>query len=99
MMLRFEWDLRKAEANLAKHGVSFEDAATAFGDTLGRIERDPRHSVDEERRVLFGYSRGQRFLAVMFVERDEVIRLISARLGTRRERREYEESTNQNYDR
>ena len=91
MVLKFEWDPKKAAKNLAKHGVSFEDAATAFGDPLGRIEIDPRHSVGEERFVLLGRSRGQRFLAVMFAERGEAIRMISARLATRRERREYEE--------
>jgi uncharacterized DUF497 family protein len=73
MVLKFEWDLQKAARNLAKHGVSFEDAATAFGDLLGRIEIDPRHLVGEERFVLLGRSRGQRFLAVMFAERGEAI--------------------------
>ena len=94
-MLRFQWDPEKAARNLAKHGVSFEDAATAFGDPLGRIESDPRHSVGEERSVLLGRSRGQRFLAVMFAERGEAIRLISARRATPRERREYEERAGQ----
>ncbi len=92
MVLKFEWDPEKAARNLAKHGVSFEEGATAFGDPLGRIESDPRHSMGEERSVLLGFSRGQRFLAVMFADRGEVIRLISARLATRRERREYEEN-------
>ena len=95
MVLRFEWDPQKAARNLAKHGVSFEDAATAFGDPLGRIEIDPRHSAGEERFVLLGFSHGQRLLAVMFAERGEAIRLISARGATRRERREYEESAKQ----
>ena len=94
-MLRFEWDPQKAARNLAKHGASFEDAATVFGDPLGRIESDPRHSVGEERFVLLGLSRWQRFLAVMFAERGEAIRLISARRATRRERREYEERAKQ----
>ena len=58
MALRFEWDPQKAARNLAKHGVLFEDAATVFGDPLGRIESDPRHSVDEERFALLGLSRG-----------------------------------------
>jgi hypothetical protein len=89
--LRFEWNLEKAAGNLAKHGVSFEDAATVFGDPLGRIVDDPRHSVDEARYVLLGRSERQRLLAVMFAERAEGIRLISARKATRRERREYEE--------
>jgi uncharacterized DUF497 family protein len=95
MVLRFEWDPQKAARNLAKHGVSFEDGASAFGDPLGRIESDPRHSVGEERFVLMGFSRGQRFLAVMFAEHGETILLISARRATRRERREYEERAKQ----
>jgi len=89
--LRFEWDPQKAARNIAKHGVPFEEAATAFGDPLGRIESDPRHSVDEERFVLLGLSRRQRLLAVMFAERAEAIRVISARRATRRERRNYEQ--------
>ena len=90
-MLRFEWDPRKAARNLAKHGVPFEEAATAFGDPLGRITSDPRHSVDEERFVLLGLSRQQRLLAVMFAERGEAIRIISARRAIPRERRDYEQ--------
>ena len=56
MELKFEWDPQKAASNLAKHGVPFEEAATVFGDPLGRITSDPRHSVDEERFVLLGLS-------------------------------------------
>jgi hypothetical protein len=91
VVLGFEWDPWKAATNLAKHGVSFEEAATVFGDPLGRIASDPRHSMEEERFVLLGLSRGRRFLAVMFAERGEAVRLISARRATLRERREYEE--------
>ena len=77
-------------ANLKKHGVSFEEAMTVFGDPLGRICEDPRHSEAEERYVLLGESRQQRLLVVMFTEREEAIRVISARKATRSERREYE---------
>ena len=84
--LRFEWDPRKAALNRAKHKVSFEEAVP-----LGRITDDLRHSEDEERHVLLGQSKRQRLLAVMFTERGEAIRLISARKATRRERREYEQ--------
>ena len=91
MALRFEWDLVKAARNLAKHGVPFEEAASVFGDPLGRIANDPRHSVDEERFVLLGFSLRQRLLAVMFAERAEAIRIISARRATPRERRDYEQ--------
>jgi uncharacterized DUF497 family protein len=91
LALEFEWDPRKAAANLAKHEVSFEEAATVFGDPLGRIVADPRHSSDQERFVLLGLSQDQRLLAVMYVERGETIRIISARRATRRERRNNEE--------
>lgn len=90
--LRFEWDPRKAAANRATHKVSFEEAVTAFRDPLGRITDDPRHSADEDRYVLLGLSERQRLLAVMFTERGEAIRLVSARKATRRERRDHEES-------
>jgi len=89
--LSFAWNSEKAARNLAKHGVSFEEAETVFGDALGRIVSDPRHSAEEERNVLLGLSRRQRLLAVMFIERDEHVRIISARQATRRERRDYEE--------
>jgi hypothetical protein len=91
LALEFEWNPRKGAANFAKHGVSFEEAATVFGDPLGRIVRDPRHSEDEERFVLLGLSSSQRLLAVMFTDRREAVRIISARRATRPERRNYEE--------
>ncbi len=90
--LRFEWDQKKAAENRAKHRVSFEEAVTVFGDLLGLITDDPRHSEGEERYVLLGLSERQRLLAVMFTERGDVIRLISARKATRHERRDYEEN-------
>ena len=89
--LRIEWDPRKAAVNRAKHKVSFEEAATVFGDPLGRIADDPRHSETEDRCVLLGQSARRRLLAVMFAEHGQAIRLVSARKATRRERREYEE--------
>ena len=87
----FDWDPRKAVANVAKHGVSFAEAATVFEDPLGRIVDDPRHSVGENRYVLLGVSYRQTLLAVMFTEHGETIRIISAREATRQERRDYEE--------
>ena len=93
MALEFEWDSRKATSNPSKHGVSFEEAATVFADPLGRIVADPRHSSDEERLVLLGVSRDQHLLAVMFVDRGGAIRIISARPATKRERKDYEETT------
>ena len=89
--LRFEWDARKAASNRAKHKVSFDEAVTVFGDPLGRIIDDPRHSETEPRSVLLGQSRRHRLLVVLFTEYGEAIRLISARKATRRERRTYEE--------
>jgi len=86
--MRFEWDPQKAARNRAKHGVSFEEAATAFADPLGRIVDDPRHSRGEQRYVL---PRRQRLVAVMFTERGEAVRIISARRATRQERKDYEE--------
>jgi uncharacterized DUF497 family protein len=93
MPLTFEWDARKAATNLARHGVSFDEAITIFADPLGRLEGDDRHSVSEIRLVLLGTSSADRLLAVMFTERGaERIRVISARTATRSERRQYEES-------
>jgi uncharacterized DUF497 family protein len=91
MSLRFEWDPRKEAANLRKHGVSFDEARTAFADPLGRIVADPRHSSHEERLALIGITERQRLVAVMFTERVDTVRIISARLVTRRERTDYEE--------
>lgn len=90
--MEFEWDPRKAASNLVKHEVSFEEAATVFGDPLGRIVRDRRHSSDEERLVPLGMSQDWRLLAVMYVERGGAVRIISARETTRPERRDYEKA-------
>jgi uncharacterized protein len=74
--LRFEWHGPKAAANRAKHKVTFEEAQTVFGDPLGRITDDPRHSEGEERFAILGRSDRQRLLVVMFTERGETIHLI-----------------------
>jgi len=93
MAFTFEWDPGKAAANRSKHRVSFDEAVTAFTDPLGRVIEDPRHSRGEERLVLVGVSRRGRLLAVMFTERaPRHLRIISARLVTRRERTDYEET-------
>lgn len=89
--MEFEWDPDKAAENLAKHGVSFEEAATVFRDTLSVTGRDPDHSVGEERFVTFGTSSSDRLLVVSHIERASRIRIISARTSTRRERKIYEE--------
>ena len=90
MAMQFAWDPDKAAANLAKHAVSFEEAATAFGDPLSMTIPDPVHSVAERRFVLVGMTFSGKLVVVVHVERDENIRLISARLATRRERHDYE---------
>jgi uncharacterized DUF497 family protein len=91
MALEFEWDPQKAEANRKKHGVSFEEASSAFYDPLHIVIGDPRHSQAEERFVLFGRSSAGRLLAVMHTDRGERVRLISARLALPKERRQYEQ--------
>jgi len=91
MGLAFEWDAKKAKLNLGKHKVSFEEASTVFGDPLSRTIFDPLHSDDEERFVILGESHRQRLLAVVFTDRGERIRIISARIATRREKKNYEE--------
>lgn len=87
----FEWDPVKAEANVRKHGVTFDEASTIFGDPLNLLMADPDHSRDEERYVLLGMSNRRRLLVVAFAERPPRTRLISARRATRQERRRYEE--------
>ena len=89
--MEFEWDQPKAESNLEKHGVSFDEAATAFGDPLSLTIPDPDHSDDEERFILLGESFEGRLVVVVHTERGERIRIISARLATRNERENYEE--------
>jgi uncharacterized protein len=88
---RFKWSKRKAESNLRKHGVCFDEAATAFDDPLFVAFLDPDHSADENRFILMGESAGHRLLVVSYTERRDVLRLISARKATRKERIAYEE--------
>lgn len=88
--VEFEWDSEKADSNLKKHGVSFDEAATAFADPLSLTIPDPDHSSEEDRFVLMGETYDRRLIVVVFTERGERFRIISARLATRRERRSYE---------
>lgn len=90
----FEWDPAKAELNFKKHGVSFEEAQSVFSDSLSLTVPDPRHSADENRFVITGYSILNRQLVVVHVDRGDRIRIISARLATPSERRRYERNTN-----
>ena len=91
--IRFEWDPAKARANLRKHGISFEEAESAFYDDHALVEDDPEHSErEEERFLLLGLSAALRVLVVVhcYRESDSVIRLISARRATRTERAQYD---------
>ena len=89
-MLIFEWDERKAKQNIRKHGVSFEEAATVFGDQFSITIYDPLHSEDEDRFVILGMSSKNRLLVVVHTERGNKIRIISARKATKKERKQYE---------
>ncbi|NMF65904.1 BrnT family toxin [Brasilonema octagenarum UFV-E1] len=89
--MEFEWNPDKADTNLKKHSVSFQEAATVFGDRLSITFPDPDHSIGESRYVTIGLSRYDRLLLVSHTDQDERIRIISAREATRRERRFYEE--------
>ena len=91
MSLEFEWDGKKARSNAQKHGVSFDEASTVFGDPLARMMEGPTHSIEEDRFVMLGESNKLRLLVVVFTDRDQKIRIISAREATRRERRKHEE--------
>jgi len=90
MNLRFEWDINKANSNLTKHGVDFEEAATVFRDPIAAIFDDEEHSDYEFRELIIGHSDRNRLLLVYFTERENAIRIISARKATRRERKDYE---------
>ena len=89
--MNYEWDEPKAASNLDKHGVSFPEAATVFADPLYIDFYDPDHSVNEQRYLIMGQSTSGRLLIVAYTERDEVVRLISAREVTSSERKAYEE--------
>jgi len=89
--MRFEWDPKKAAANLKKHGVTFQEAATVFGDPLAITFQDPDHSMDEERELTFGQSLQKRLIVVSHTERKNRTRIISARLMEHKERVIYEE--------
>ena len=93
MSYEFEWDARKADANLRKHDVSFNEASTVFADPLAMLMPDPDHSVGEERHLVLGTSSGGRLLVVSHAERPPRTRLISARPATRNERHQYEQGT------
>jgi hypothetical protein len=90
--MRFAWDERKAASNLSKHGISFEQAATVFGDPLSNTFPDPDHSLEEHRFVIIGSSESGKILVVAHTDDGELVRIISAREVTHGERQSYEES-------
>jgi hypothetical protein len=91
-MFFFEWDPEKAKRNLEIHGVSFDEASTAFGDALSLTIYDPLHSEDEDRFILTGNTYKNRLLIVVHTERGNRIRIISARKATNKEREYYEKN-------
>jgi len=88
--MEFEWDAKKADSNVAKHGVSFTEAITVFGDPLEFVIFDPDHSEDESRFLSLGQSSVGRLLVIAYTERESRIRIINAREATPKERRLYE---------
>jgi uncharacterized protein len=87
----FEWDKQKAEVNLKKHGISFEEAETVFDDSFCIEFYDPKHSIEEHRFLIVGESNLKRLLIISFTERENLVRLISAREATAQERKDYEQ--------
>lgn len=90
MALFFEWDNRKAQSNKKKHGITFEEASTVFGDPLSVTIPDPGHSAGEDRFVTLGLSVNNKLIIVVHTDRNDTIRIISARAATRYEREQYE---------
>jgi hypothetical protein len=92
MRLTFEWHPAKAQANLQKHGLSFQDARAVFSDPLARILPDDWHSEGEQREIIIGHLQNRRLALVVFVEAtDDHLRIISARHATAKEQRDYEQ--------
>lgn len=89
-MLIFEWDERKEKANRRKHGVGFEEAETVFYDPHSLTIHDPDHSFEELRYIDIGTTDRNRLLVVVYTERNDRIRIISARMANRTERKQYE---------
>lgn len=88
--MKFEWDLEKADANLRKHGVSFDAAARAFEDELSATFPDPDHSRGEARLITYGLGMDGKLLVISHTERGDTVRIISARVATTKERKRYE---------
>ena len=90
-IMEFEWDPNKSDDNLKKHGITFHEASTVFGDPLAITFNDPYHSMVEHRFLTFGCSRAGQLMVVVHTERHEKTRIISARRATRQERKIYED--------
>ncbi|CAN5717937.1 BrnT family toxin [soil metagenome] len=91
--MQFEWDAKKAETNLNKHGISFLEASTVFSDFSAKMFYDEEHSDNENREFIIGYSKSNRLLVVYFTERENRrLRIITARKPTKIERKDYEEN-------
>ncbi len=88
--MKFQWDQDKANNNITKHSISFEEAVTVFGDPLAVTIFDPDHSVGEFRFLTIGQSKSQKLLVISHTERENEIRLISGRLASKQERKNYE---------
>lgn len=88
--MKFEWDNKKAVQNIKKHGISFDEAVTAFYDPLSATFDDPDHSIEEQRYITIGFSSHGNLLVVAHAERKQNIRIISARLASAHERKKHE---------
>jgi len=93
MNLLFEWDEKKEKENIRKHRISFEEAKTIFNDPFSITIHDPKHSINEARFIDIGLSTKENILIVVYTERKKVIRIISSRLATKKEQKEYEENS------
>ena len=91
MSLKFEWNDKKAESNLKKHSISFDEAKSVFYDDLARVKNDPDHSIIDSRYIIQGLSNSNKLLVISFTERGDRIRIINARKATKYERKQYEE--------
>ena len=91
MKYNFQWDLQKAKSNLQKHNVSFEEATSVFDDMLSSTITDPSHPIGKNRFIQIGLSNTDKILVVVFTDRNDIIRIISARIATKQEVKTYEE--------
>ncbi|MBI5324871.1 MAG: BrnT family toxin [Ignavibacteriae bacterium] len=92
MAIKFEWDIEKASFNNQKHGVTFQEAKTICDDEFAAFVDDPNHSKGEFRYIMIGYSNKNNLLFVSFTDRENKIRIISARKATKSERKRHEEN-------